>query len=150
MKPDESIEKVVTDAKPQVTTGQLMDKRTLEDSFAVMEKTIQGRTDVLRPSLPILLLRSRAVQLAAAAVIVIAAVSLFLGRGGNAPNRPTAEVPKVAQSPAKMVSMMSLRTAYRQGDMDALDEQLRDTLNVLGPSSSSISMQKLLAGGNNL
>jgi len=146
MKPDENIEKFVIDAKPQVTTGSTMDKRTLDDSFAVMDKTINGRAAVGRLSL----LASRAVQLAAAAVILIAAVGLFIGRGGHTPNGPTAQAPKAAQSPAKIVSMMSLRTAYRQGGMDALDEQLRDTLNVLGPPSSSISMQELLAGGNNL
>jgi len=139
MKPDENIEKFVRDSNPKVTTAQPMDKRTLDDSYAAMDRTIQSRADAHRPSLSIMLLRSRAVQLAAAAVIVIAAVSFFLGRGGNVPNGPRAEVPKAAQSPAKMVSMMSLRTAYRQGGMDALDEQLRDTLNVLGPPSLSVS-----------
>jgi len=139
MKPDENIEKFVKDAKPQATTGSPMDKRTLDDSYAAMDRTIQSRADAHRPSLPGIVLRSRAVQFAAAAVIVIATVSLFLGRGGNVPNGPTAEVPKVAQSPAKIVSMMSLRTAYRQGGMDALDEQLSDTLDVLGPPSLSVS-----------
>ena len=139
MKPDENIEKFVTDAKPQVTTCSAMDKRTLDDSYAVMDRTIQGRADAHRPSLPGTILRSRAVQLAVAAVIVIAAVGLFLGRREYVPNGPTAEVSKALQSPAKIVSMMSLRTAYRQGGMDALDEQLRDTLDILGPPSLSVS-----------
>jgi hypothetical protein len=139
MKPDENIEKFVKDAKPQVTTGSPMDKRTLDDSFAAMEKTIQGRTDIHRKNLPIVILRSRAVQLAAAAVIVITAVSIFLERGGHTPVGPAAGPRSTAESPAKIVSMMSLRTAYRQGGMDALDEQLRDTLNVLGPPSLNVS-----------
>lgn len=139
MKPDENIEKFVKDAKPQVTTGSSMDKRTLDDSYTAMDRTIQSRADAHRLSLPRVILPSRAVQFATAAVIVIAAVGLFIGRGGRTPNGPTAQVPTAAQSPAKIVSMMSLRTAYRQGGMDALDEQLRDTLNVLGPPSLSVS-----------
>lgn len=149
MKPDENIEKFVIDAKPQVTTGRPMDKRTLDDSFAAMEKTIRSRANAHKLSLPIMLIRSRAVQLAAA-VIVIAAVGLFLERGGPVPIEPAAGPRLAAQSPAEIVSMMSLRTAYQRGGLDGLDEQLRDTLNVLGPPSSSISMQNLLAGGGNL
>jgi len=145
MKPDENIERFVKDSKPHVTTDRPMDERTLDDSYAAMGKTIQGRADVYKSRT---ILRSRAVRFAAAAAVVIVAVSFFLGRGGHAPNGPTVKAPKVAQSPAKMVSMLSLRTAYGQGGMDALDEQLRDTLNVLGPRSSSISRQELLESVN--
>ncbi|MFH1719102.1 MAG: hypothetical protein ABIF19_17240 [Planctomycetota bacterium] len=148
MKPDENIEKFVKDAKPHVTTGRPMDKRTLDDSYAAMQETLRAKSAARKPGLPGMILGSRAVQLAAAAAVVIAAVSLFLGRGGHTPTGPTAEPRWAAESPAKMVSMMSLRAAYRQGGLDALDEQFRDTLNVLGPPPLGISSRELLENVN--
>lgn len=84
----------------------------------------------------------------AAAATVIVAIGLFLGRDGRAPDEPVPGPQLVAQSPAKMVSMMSLRMTYQQGGLDALDRQFRDTLTTLGPGPSSLSMGQLLNGSN--
>ena len=73
MKPEQNIEEFIKIEKPHVTTGGEMDKRTLNDSFAVMDKTI--RTN--KPSPAGIILRSRAAKLAAAAMIFVA-VSLLM------------------------------------------------------------------------
>jgi len=143
MKPIENIEKFVSRGKPNVITGRQMDKRVLDGSFAAMDETLAAK----KPSAAWRILRSRATRLAAVAAIIVV-VGFFLGRGGQQPNVPRAEPRPLAQSPENMMSMMALRMAYQRGGFDALDRQFRDTLNVLGPRSSSMSKQELLQGFN--
>jgi hypothetical protein len=139
MKPTEKIEEFVRLGKPHVKTGGEMDKRTIDDSFAAMDETIRAK----KQSVAGIILRSRAAKLAAAAA-VIAAAGLFLGRDRQKPNGPAAKPALIAQSPAEIISMASMRMAYQRGGFEVLDQQFRDTLNVLGPRPSSISIQELL------
>ena len=146
MKSTEDIEKFVADAKLHVTTGDAMDKRVLSDSFAAMDE--KRRVGLAPPSVigglkPTL----RFAKLAAAAAIIVAA-GLLLTRDRDTPNRPAAPPELVAQTPAAMLSMMSLRTTYQRGGWDALDRQFRDTLDQFGPTASRLSMQQLLEGSN--
>ena len=148
MRPKENIEEFVKVRKPHVTTSRDMDKRTLNDSFAAMEQTIRAKSADHKPSAPRIIILSRMIKLAAAAAVIIVSVGLFLGRDRNTPRKPTARPRPVAESPIKKMSLMSLRMAYRRGGFDALDRQFRDTLDVLGPQSLSISMQQLLESVN--
>jgi len=83
----------------------------------------------------------------AAAAIILVAV-LFLGRDGRTPEIPAAGHKDVTHSETKLISMMSMRLSYQRGGFDALDRQFRDTLDVLGPWSSGISMRDLIEGTN--
>ena len=145
MKPDENIEKFVKDAKPRVTTGSPMDKRTLDDSFAAMEKTIQGRADAERPTLSIMLLRSRAMQLAAAAVIILAVIMSSLRETPLEQYRPPTT--GIAESATEKLTMMSLRMAYSRGGIEAVDNQSAEAYERLGIRSANISIQELFANG---
>ncbi|MHC4105068.1 MAG: hypothetical protein ACYSR9_09015 [Planctomycetota bacterium] len=149
MKPKENIEEFVKVRKLDVTTSREMDKRTLDDSLAAMEQTIKANSADHKSSTARVIPLSRMIKLTAAAVIVVA-FGLFISRDKHAPNGPTARQKIVAQSSVKMISMLSLRTTYQRGGIDALDKQLQDTFEVLGPSSSSISMQELLEGVNGI
>ncbi len=124
-----------------------MDKRTLDDSLAAMEQTMRANS---APNITRVITLSRMIKLTAAAVVIIVAFGLFLGRDRHSPKGPAARHRIVTQSSAKMTSMMSLRMAYRRGGIDALDQQFRDTLNELGPQSLTISMQELLEGINGI
>lgn len=144
MKSTEDMEKFVADAKPHVTTGASMDKRVLQDSFAAMDE--KRRVGLAPPSLigglkPTL----RFAKLAAAAAIIVAA-GLLLTRDRHTPNRLPAPPELAAQTPATMLSMMSLRMAYQRGGWDALDRQFRDTLDQFGPAASRLSMSGRIAG----
>jgi len=151
MRPKENIEEFVKVRKPDVTTSREMDKRTLGDSLAAMEQTMRAKSSDHKPSTTRIITLSRMIKLTvAAAAVIIVAFSLFLSRDRHTPNGPTARHQIVAQSSVKMMSMMSLRMAYRRGGLEALDQQLQDTLEVLGPQSSSISMQELLEGVNGI
>lgn len=145
MRPEEDIEKFVRAGKPHETTSKQMDNRTLHDSFTAMEQKIQAKSTNYKPSV-FRNIRIRLVAAAAATIIVV--IGFFLGRVGNKPEIPTTGHREAIQSEMKLISMMSLRMTYQQGGFDALDQQFRDTLDVLGPRSSSISMQDLLEGIN--
>lgn len=142
MKPTENTEEFVRLGKPHVKTGGKMDKRTIDDSFAAMDETIRAN----KPSAAGMFLQSRAAKLAAAAAAAIVVVGLFLSRDLQKPNGPSAKPPLIAQSPANIISMASMRMTYQQGGLDALDKQFRDTLDILGPRLSSVSIQELLEG----
>ena len=78
----------------------------------------------------------------AAAILIVAGVFLA-GRFGN--TQPAPGFRPVAQpSPAQMVSMISLATAFQQDGMEGLDKQCDRALEKLGPRPSTVSMQELL------
>ena len=142
MSPKENIEEFVKAGKPNATTSDEMDKRTLDDSVASMEQAM--RTKSAPNTIRI------AIKLTAAAAVVILAFSLFLGRDKHLPKEHPDRNPIVAQSSAKITSMISLRTAYKRGGIDELDKQFQDTLELLGPQSVKISMHELLNGMNGI
>jgi hypothetical protein len=83
-------------------------------------------------------------RLAVAAVVAVAVGLFVLGRNGHGPDKPPVSPGPVAESsPARMMSMMSLRMAYQRGGFDAVDRQLQDTLDEFRPRSSTVSVQEL-------
>ena len=90
-------------------------------------------------------LRSSIGKIAIAATIIIAAGVLLVGRLGFTPDRPTPAPRPIAQdSPAQMVSMISLSAAFRTGGMEGLDKQCDRALERLGPRPTNVSVQDLL------
>jgi len=144
MKRTENIEEYIRRGKPTVTTGESMDKRIVDDSFAVMDE----RLAVAKRSSAGAILSRKTMRLAAAAAVTIIVAALLLTLGRHTPNHPARPPQLAARSPATMVSMMSLRIAYQRGGWEALDSQFRTTLGQLGPGPSSLSMRQLLEGSN--
>jgi len=139
MKPARNIEEFVKLEKPDVTTGGEMDKRTLDDSFAAMDKTIRAN----KPSAAWIILRSRAARLAAAAVIIVGVGLLMVYRNPPVPQQPPQTV-SVAKSPAEMLSAMSLNMAWRRGGIEAMDDQSQEAFKMLGSQPAKASIQELL------
>ncbi len=81
-------------------------------------------------------------RLAAAAVIVLAAV-FFLSRKSDGPGMVGPGPQPADQPPAKMMTMMSLSTAFRRGGMEALEKQFETASGKLGPRPDGISMAEL-------
>jgi hypothetical protein len=50
----------------------------------------------------------------------------------------------VDRSPTKMLSVLSLSLAYRQGGLDAVDEQCKKVFKMLGQKSTNVSVSELL------
>lgn len=82
-------------------------------------------------------------RLAVAAAIAVTIGLYILNRGTNEPEKLIVPPDLVAQSPAGMMSMISLRMAYEQGGFDGLDRQLQNTFDEFGPRSSGVSLQEL-------
>jgi len=141
MKPTENIEKFVRLEKPHVTTGGEMDKRTLNDSFAAMDKTVRAN----KPNAAGIILRSRAARLVAAAAVIILAVALpAILRNPDVP----AEEPDFTQSPVAMQSILSVNIAYRRGGLEAVDRQCQIAMEMLGPRPAEQTIEQILAEFN--
>jgi hypothetical protein len=137
-----NIEDFVKLEKPNVTTGETMDERTLNDSFTAMDETIRSN----KQSVAGIILRSKTVKLAAAAVIFIAVSLLMVYR--NPPVQPPPQTEIVAKSPSEMMTTMSLTIAYRKGGMEAVEEQYNEAFKLIGPRPESLSVKHILAEFN--
>jgi hypothetical protein len=95
------------------------------------------------PHLATRIVRRPFCKVALAAAFVIGAGILLTGRFGT--TRPmVVSQPAAQESPAQMVSMISLSAAFRSGGMEGLNEQCDRALERLGPRPTSVSMQELL------
>jgi len=140
MKPAKNIAEFVRLGKPHVTTSGEMDKRTLNDSFAAMDEAIRAK----KPSAARIIIRSRAVKLAAAAVIFVAVSLLMVYQNPPVQQQPHKEAVIVAKSPAEMLTAMSLNLAWRRGGIEAMDEQSSKAFKILGSRPAKASIQELL------
>jgi len=139
MKPAKNIEEFVRLEKPNVKTGCEMDERTLDASFAAMDKTIRaGKRNAAG-----IILRSRAAKLAAAAVIIVGIGLLMVYRNPPEPQQKS-KIVSVAKSPAEMLTAMSLNLAWRRGGIEAIDNQSEKAFEMLGSQPAKASIQELL------
>ena len=84
-------------------------------------------------------------KLALAAVVLVLAGVLLVEQVGFTPDQPGVAPPgRVQESPAQMISMISLSAAFRRGGLEGLDRQCDQALKTLGPRPNSVSMQDLL------
>jgi len=139
MKPEENIEEFVKLEKPHVTTGGSMDKRTLNDSFAAMDETIRSN----RQSVAGIILRSRMIKLAAAAVVFVAISLLMVYQNPPVQQEPP-KTDIVAKSPAEMLTAISLNMAWRRGGIEAVDEQSSKAFKMLGSKPAKATIEELL------
>ncbi len=147
MRPKENIEEFVKVRKPHVTTSRQMDKRTLNDSFAAMEQTIRAKSADHKPSAPRIIILSRMIKLAAAALIIVA-ISFFIAHQGPSEQGRTTRVLEVAESPSEIMTMRSLTIAYRRGGIEGIENQCEKALKILGPQPASLSLGDLFNGSN--
>ena len=147
MRPKENIEEFVKVRKPHLKTSREMDKRTLNDSFAAMEQTIRAKSADHKPSAPRIIILSRMIKLAAAAVIIVG-ISFFIAHQGPSEQGRTTRVLEVAESPSEIMTMKSLTIAYRRGGIEGIENQCEKALKILGPQPASISLGDLFNGSN--
>ena len=146
MRPKENTEEFVKVRKPHVTTSREMDKRTLNDSFAAMEQTIRARSADHKPSTPRIITLSRMMKLTAAAAVIIVAISFFIAHQGPSEQGRTTRVLEIAESPSEIMTMKSLKVAYRRGGIEGIENQCEKALKILGPQPASISLGDLFNG----
>lgn len=142
---DELLKKAVDSGRPAFDAERWKQKFPEACAFFTWR---DGNTIAQRQPNPSQMLpRSRIIRLAAAAVIVVAVgVAVFHRR--PAEQVEPARAVKTTQSPAKMMSRLSLTLAYRQGGMEAIDQRCREASKLLGGKGRSVSIQELLNGDN--
>ena len=140
MKPEENIEEFVKVRKPDVTTSSVMDKRTLDDSFSAMEQTMRAN---IKPSTARIVTFGRMIKLTAAAAVIIG-ISLYVHQGPGEQNDII--IAEALDSPAKIMTMKSLKIAFRRGGVEAIENQCDKALKVLGPEPASLSTADLFNG----
>ena len=119
MRSAKDIEKIVQDGKPNLKTGDQLDKLIIDGSHSIMNESRS-----ISPELSIftLLLRNKiAIGLIAAVIILIAGFLLSQPEMEN-----NIEPPKVTyakQTPAEMMSVLSINLAYNRGGLEEVDRQ---------------------------
>lgn len=144
MRSSKDIEKIVRDGKPNLKTGNELDKLIIEGSHSIMNKS-----QSLSPEFSIftLLLRNKIAVGAAAAVIVLA-VGLLMTQSSKDEKVEITEVTSVAQSPAEMLTLRSLKTAYYNGGIEAVEAQCDQAIEQIKLKSNKITINELLADIN--
>jgi hypothetical protein len=91
------------------------------------------------------IMKSRITKFATAAAVIIVAIGLiavFVHQGPGEQNIPA------VKSPARMMSAMSLKMAYRRGGIEAVDEQCDKAIRMLGPRPLRLMLEQLLTENN--
>jgi hypothetical protein len=144
---DELICRTINTEKPQFDAEKWKEK--YPDEYQALISRGEKAASSRQPNIWKVVFGKSIMGLAAAAAVIVV-VGLLLSRDRQNPNAPAAKPELIAQSPAKIISMASMRMAYQRGGMDALDKQLIDTLDVVGALPSSVSIQELLEGSTML
>ena len=146
MRPKENIEEFVKVRKPDITTSREMDKRTLDDSLAAMEQTMRAKSADHKPSTARIMTLSRMIKLTAAAAVIIVSISFYIAHQGPGEQKDITIVAEVAESPAEIMTMKSLKIAYRRGGIEGIENQCEKALKILGPQPASLSLGELFNG----
>ena len=139
---DEQISRTINTGKPQFDGEKWKEKYAEE--FQILKSRAGQSSHAHWPSIWRILIKSKIVKFAAAAVIVLA-VGLFVAR--RVPDEQVEHHTKreVAKSPAEMMTAMSLNIAYRKGGMEAVEKQCDKAFEILGPRPGRITVQEILA-----
>jgi hypothetical protein len=140
---DDELRRVVNTTRPEFDDRVWKEKYAKEYETLLARKQSAARSGSAPPHRLRLIVHGPIGSLAVAASIVLV-VGLFLVR--TEPPAPKPVPPPTAHAaPARMVSMISLSTTFRQGGMEALDKQFDRALDELGPRPNGALMADLLS-----
>lgn len=136
---DEQLKKTIDSGKVEFDSEQWKQKYSAEYQMLV------SRTGQ-RPNVQRFLRRHQLARVAA----VIAVVALVIFSTSRRPAERVVQpiVAKSEQSPAMMMSRLSLTLAYNRGGLDAVDEQCKKAYELLGQKNTNVSIGELLNNKN--
>ena len=140
MHPTKNAEAFVRKQRPNLKTEAQLDRRILDDAFSAMDEALDTR----KPSIAAKRVYLKPLRLAAVAAVVLVAFFLFFA-GPETQESQDTDIVYLEKSPTKMLSMISLRMAYRQGGIEAVDHQSDQAFKLLGSQSNGVSLQELFA-----
>ena len=142
MNPQENTEKLIRELI--LPGNKSADERIVNDAMAAYEKQ---ELAVIERNIWRTIIKSRITKLAAAAVI-IAAIGFFAVHQGPDEQIDKHDTSQFTESPARMLTVVSLNIAFRRGGTEAVEEQCDQALEMLGLRPEKISIQELLSGFN--
>ena len=136
---DEIISRTINTGKPQFDAERW--KQKFPDEFQVLlSRAIKIPAHSIKWSN---LLKSPIVQFAAAAVIILA-VGLFIILPGPEKKTDNAEVTGYSKSAAEMLTLRSLKIAYFNGGIEAVESQCDKAVEKITKKPEKITFQELL------
>lgn len=136
---DELISRTINTEKPEFDVE--MWKQKYPDEYQTLQSRVaQASAHSIRWAG---ILKSSITKLAAAAAIIIV-IDFFAMRLAPDKKVEIVEVTNATQSPAEMLTLRSLKIAYRNGGVEAVETQCDDAIEKLGLKSERITVQELL------
>jgi hypothetical protein len=127
MKKAKSTEKLIKGIytnKMQVATNSDLDKRILANSMSKLEKIKSKKSADSQPSILATVAKSRMGQIAAAIILLLAVSLLIVNDRDELEQHKSIELVVVAvpETPAELVSFITLSKAFQDGGMQAMEE----------------------------
>ncbi|MBN1975240.1 MAG: hypothetical protein JW787_16470 [Sedimentisphaerales bacterium] len=144
MRPSENIEKIVRDGKPNVKTSDQLDKLIIEGSYSIMDEysSLSRKFNMFT-----LLIRNK-IAISTIAAVIFLAIGLLIFRPENENNIDPPEVTNVTQTPAEMMSLMSINLAYNRGGLDEVEKQYEKAMQEIRPRPTQVTIAELLTESN--
>ena len=143
-KMDELISRTINTEKPQFDAEKWKQKYP-EEYQVLISRAVKGDSN-RQPTILKVILKSPITKIAAAAVIILG-ISVFVTQKDPG-EQEQPNIAKAIKSPAEMMTAMSLTIAYRNGGMEALEEQYNEAYKQLGPRPKSLSVEQILSEFN--
>jgi len=142
---DELISKAIDTSEPKFDAEKWKQKYRRE--FQSFVKGPSRRSSQSWLGVFSMVLKSRAVKVAAAAVIIVA-IGFFIVHQQPSEQADTTRVSKVTKSLTEMLTVASLNIAYRKGGLEAVEAQFEKAHYKRKPQATGISAQELLEDFN--
>lgn len=149
-KDDKRLDELITGAIN--TQRPEFDDQKWKQKFPDEFETLQSRAKVpVRSVRRVSFLRSPVVKFAAATVVIILAVGLFMifdKPGTKVDISYVVESTKSPKSPAEIESLLSFNIAYRRGGIEAVEKQSDKATQMLGPRPAEVTIRQILTEFN--
>ncbi len=136
---DEQLKKVVDSKKIE------FDSEGWKQKYSAEYQTLVSRAEKRPNRLRFIWMRQ---LLRIAAVVAVVAVVIFFVLRRPEKQIELTIIAKPQQSPAVMLSRLSLMLAYKRGGLDAVDEQCEKAFKMLGQKNANVSISELLNENN--
>ena len=112
--------------KMRITTSAELDEKILTNSMNTLEELKNKKSAVISPNIWIIIAKSRMTQFAAVVVVALALCWLAVSNTGELEQDRIngSAVAVISETPAELMSVISLSITFRDGDMEALERQL--------------------------
>ena len=140
---DEIISKTINTEKPQFDVEKF--KQKFPDEYKILQSRASKKAGY--PNLQPNIFRNLITKIAVAAAIILV-FGLFIIQSDRKEKIEIPKVTNVKQTPAEMMSVLSINLAYNRGGLQEVDRQYEKAMKELRPRPAQITITELLAESN--